>query len=305
MSPPDAYHYAIFGDSHRDYLPEGPHPLVELGGPRYSHTHSHSARPLQGHESDLPTPRRAESANPMMNPVAVVTGRHSTWPPLIIQTSSAMQIPNSGLPASAPPETTQFPFRIFQERMRTRSDQGEPPSATLYSPISPMVAPHMPIDDPHLHGTTGRLTFDPDDGSSWARRGLVDISAGQLLPFETSNHTPSSPLTIPAYPIHTAAGYTAPSTLPSHSHQAPSMSRPRVDPNARKDRRQSFGAPYVRPMSVSETTYQRACPSGVEQRDSQAERVRREGTLPSSVVRGMTPHHPFEGVLGDAHDHGS
>ncbi|KAL7424262.1 hypothetical protein Q5752_001849 [Cryptotrichosporon argae] len=78
-----------------------------------------------------------------------------------------------GVPQSAPPTSQGFDHEYAIERghARTRSVQGEPPSATLGSPVSASFAGQgwggaEPFRSPDLIAA-----YNPDDATTWARRG--------------------------------------------------------------------------------------------------------------------------------------
>lgn len=85
------------------------------------------------------------------------------------------------VPQTAPAKAVSFPVhpRVHQGHIRTRSDQGEPPSATLFSPTSPLAQiAWLPADQ---LGSSNRKwieppRYDPLDMNTWARRGFVGLS---------------------------------------------------------------------------------------------------------------------------------
>jgi len=90
-----------------------------------------------------------------------------------------------GIPASAPAHITSFPanMHIAQGHIRTRSVQGEPPTATLFSPVTPMGPPDPPawhidqIQRP-VKEDGAQPTYQVDDPSTWMRRGYTDLNTG-------------------------------------------------------------------------------------------------------------------------------
>jgi len=141
---------------------------------------------------------------------------------------------SAAAPVSAPANIHGFSpdLRISQGHVRTRSVQGEPPSAMIggdFSPTSPLAqaawAPEYSISpienhsggmdldnaaeherghggpheqglglhlggveadgsspEPALRGNGGTPTYDPDDPSTWIRRGWTDLATGAIVP---------------------------------------------------------------------------------------------------------------------------
>ncbi|WWD16186.1 hypothetical protein CI109_100611 [Kwoniella shandongensis] len=109
------------------------------------------------------------------------------------------------VPQSAPANTTSIPIpiRVTQQHARTRSVQGEPPSAMLFSPFSPGssngISPaNIPLPNSKDNGQTIPVHYD-NDSSPWApRRGLADLAGN----FDSSyqDNTPrliSHPVSLP------------------------------------------------------------------------------------------------------------
>lgn len=113
------------------------------------------------------------------------------------------------IPQSAPANTGSFPIpiRVTQHHVRTRSVQGEPPSAMLFSPFDGEMGevPEPAGFSQNLNGTKSHghqrgtimdppvipatLTYDPSDPSTWARRGFIDFNAAGV-----SNPLPFNPM---------------------------------------------------------------------------------------------------------------
>ena len=93
--------------------------------------------------------------------------------------------PGLAFPQTAPPHASSFPelAKITQGHIRTRSVQGEPPSATLLSPIDPG-DPTWDNYQPDPHDPILRIggdvpTYDLSNTSTWFRRGYNNIHTGQ------------------------------------------------------------------------------------------------------------------------------
>ena len=95
-----------------------------------------------------------------------------------------------GYPQTAPAHATSFAFdpdhRVSQGHIRTRSVQGEPPSATFYSTPTPMdhsgwQGSESIHPDPAMNGTGAVPTYNHSDPATWVRRGFNDIHTGQPI----------------------------------------------------------------------------------------------------------------------------
>lgn len=134
----------------------------------------------------------------------------------------AQKSPMKLVPQSAPANTGSFPIpiRVTQQHVRTRSVQGELPSAMLFSPFGEELGevPEPAGFSQSLNGTRGYRhqagnmgppaipaapTFDPSDPSTWARRGFIDLTTAVFsnpLPFNpvpTSARDATSPHSLP------------------------------------------------------------------------------------------------------------
>ncbi|TYJ58087.1 hypothetical protein B9479_001183 [Cryptococcus floricola] len=135
------------------------------------------------------------------------------YPSHSLSTAPADKSPTSLVPQSAPANSGGFsiPIKVQQQHVRTRSVQGEPPSAMLFSPMADGGWGDVPepaqqqmqgqMNPPPSAPTAGQ--FDPLDPAAWVRRGMVDISAaagsGTPVPFDsgTSSRMGSSPASLP------------------------------------------------------------------------------------------------------------
>lgn len=112
------------------------------------------------------------------------------------------------VPSSAPAHIAGFPSngsRIAQGHIRTRSVQGEPPSATMFSPTTPMGHPNWmstqpplyvepQLTDPAARGMSNIApTYDPNDSSTWSRRGYTDLNTGAYVD-PPANRVPIVPI---------------------------------------------------------------------------------------------------------------
>ena len=228
------------------------------------------------------------------------------------------------IPASAPAHITNFPttHRIAQGHIRTRSVQGEPPSATLFSPTSPLAqASWMPEDyERALRGDGGVPTYNPNDASTWVRRGYTDLTNGAMIaapavrlgatpssvpndfaptgyvPQHVNNHSnlnPNVSATVSpgvyqagfALPYKSAYTPSTPRAVPSRQERRASISSSPYSPRSRPPGASSLGG-VIRGLSASRTSTER---HDVVPNDDEA--------LPSAGLRGFHPEGPFEGVL--------
>ncbi|ORX33845.1 hypothetical protein BD324DRAFT_205595 [Kockovaella imperatae] len=109
----------------------------------------------------------------------------------VFMSSNVRTAPQSGInsyPQTAPPYATTFPdiAKVTQGHLRTRSVQGEPPSATIMSPSSqPTLGAnfgYVDFDDVALRLGGDVPTYDPQDAATWVRRGYNDIHTGEPVP---------------------------------------------------------------------------------------------------------------------------
>ena len=221
-----------------------------------------------------------------------------------------------GIPASAPAHITGFSvsqggrndmlgslgMKISQGHIRTRSVQGEPPSASLYSPFSPsspLANPGwgaQPLDmqikdesprsledetgpDPALRGDTALApTYQLDDPSTWIRRDYSDPHIS--VPTERTNVFATS-LPNDLSPSYQSPGVNGlmemitPSTVSPGIYQqgfqfdtvrSTQTSTPRQVPSTRAERRASLGGYGTSPYSP---------------------RSRPGGVLPLAAIRGV------------------
>ena len=116
--------------------------------------------------------------------------------------SASFDRPTSSMvPQSAPAETRSFtlPSQVSQGHLRTRSVQGEPPSATMLSPTSPLAqSAWLPIDaqvaQRYSLEISGAVTqaHNPTDATIWSHRGLTGFSQPASVPnnFAPSQYVP-------------------------------------------------------------------------------------------------------------------
>ncbi|WWC60815.1 uncharacterized protein I303_103391 [Kwoniella dejecticola CBS 10117] len=146
-SPPDAYHHHLLPDvdeesqSHFTH-PRGPFQSHEFHSttfqaprPEYFAYQSHSP---PAHEFDYSSPSGHLERSSMARQTSFNAhdrGLFRIEPPSMF----ADRGQSFGGPQSAPPVSQSFPvpIKVTQQHVRTRSVQGEPPSAMLYSPLSP------------------------------------------------------------------------------------------------------------------------------------------------------------------------
>ncbi|WVQ71920.1 hypothetical protein IAR50_001462 [Cryptococcus sp. DSM 104548] len=151
------------------------------------------------------------------------------------------------VPQSAPADAGGFsipiPIKVQQQHQRTRSVQGEPPSAMMFSPLGEGGWGDVPEPAQHQHQHIpgqgqGQMNpplsapiptptpipagqYNPLDPENWVRRGMVDISqaGGSVtpVPFDSGpvNKAGSSPASLPS----SMGGYVARSTSLGHQHR--------------------------------------------------------------------------------------
>ena len=232
---------------------------------------------------------------------------------------------SSLIPQSAPANTKSFPIpmRVSQDHIRTRSVQGEPPSATLFSPSSPLSQPSwVPTEAPEHQPRSigGPPTYNPHDATTWARRGFAALS-------DHTHHPIRGPSSVPNdfAPIGTISQHRFPDTLPigpqsfsaALSDDSPSTVSPGVyqsgfsmptyrpayhPPSPRHEGRPSISAspydPRSRPRPPATITASSSA-RGVNTRPGDRAGLSRhedESGLPSASLKGFH-HHPFEGVM--------
>ena len=110
---------------------------------------------------------------------------------------------SSMIPQSAPAKTRSFviPTQVSQGHLRTRSVQGEPPSATMLSSTFPLAQPgwlpmEAQVGQPYglqIGGQTNR-TYNPTDATIWSHQGLSQFSQPASVPtnFAPSLHVPQA-----------------------------------------------------------------------------------------------------------------
>jgi hypothetical protein len=173
----------------------------------------------------------------------------------------------AGIPASAPAHIASFPvnMHIAQGHIRTRSVQGEPPSASLFSPTTP--AGHqswsMSQVEPQLRGDGGAPTYQVDNPSTWIRRGYTDLNTGVLIappPQRVTSTAASLPNNF-APPQYVSP--TEPTGFPSSVGHPPLSALATVSPGVYQA---GFAIPTYRPAYMP--TPPRAVPSRSERRGS-------------------------------------
>lgn len=173
----------------------------------------------------------------------------------------------SGIPASAPAHIASFPanMQIAQGHIRTRSVQGEPPSATLFSPNAPMDQATWGSEpvDLRANGDGGPPTYQANEPSTWSRRGYTDINSGAPMaaPSDRPNVTPASlpnHFVVPSYVSPTDP--CGPSVATNHP---PPVTPSTVSPGVYQA---GFSVPAYRPAYMP--TSPRAVPSRLERRGS-------------------------------------
>ncbi|WRT67427.1 uncharacterized protein IL334_004398 [Kwoniella shivajii] len=122
-------------------------------------------------------------------------------PSHLFHTHPLQEIQDNG-PQSAPANTSSFPIpiKVTQQHTRTRSVQGEPPSAMLYSPSSPYNtqswligdvpepqlkqeadnSPISPTQELYHYYPEPNSKFNSNETSTWARREVLDLPISRL-----------------------------------------------------------------------------------------------------------------------------
>jgi hypothetical protein len=128
QSPPDPYQHHLLPDVDEEkptVFPSPPNP-----GPQYGASSPESVGEYQMHIGGRPILQQTHYAAPAMPATIGPASSH------LLMRDSMMP---PGTPASAPAHTASFPanMHVAQGHSRTRSVQGEPPSASLFSPTTP------------------------------------------------------------------------------------------------------------------------------------------------------------------------
>ncbi|ORY29996.1 HSF-type DNA-binding-domain-containing protein [Naematelia encephala] len=227
-SPPDAYHHHIFGDQ------------LDQKPIFHSHVPMHPARTDSSPKNDYP------ARHPTRSMPVPLSGNESH---AVFRSYTDSVVP-SLLPQTAPPNASSFPtsLRIHQGHIRTRSVQGEPPSAG-FSPSSPLAQPSWLPEpaDPAFRGYgEGAPTYDVSDASTWSRRGYIDMNdySPQLSRLDMQ---PSS-LPSDFAPIPPVQQHQSPEILPRMFASALSDDSPTtVSPGVYQA---GFSLPAYRPMQI-------------------------------------------------------
>ncbi|WVQ78480.1 hypothetical protein IAT38_000566 [Cryptococcus sp. DSM 104549] len=173
----------------------GPSHLHMPHAPSYAHAHGHAHSHSHGGHGHLQTPRQ------MPLPL-----QSSLFPPRNIQDI---------VPQSAPAMATSFslPVRVLQDHARTRSVQGEPPSAMLFSPIGgdggvgrewgevpePLNSASAPKESSGEldGGGDGGPTCNPRDAATWAARGIQNANSVGYASIGAHPRLATSPHSLP------------------------------------------------------------------------------------------------------------
>lgn len=243
----------------------------------------------------------------------------------------------SGIPASAPAHIASFPanMQIAQGHIRTRSVQGEPSSATLFSPNAPMDQGTWGSEtvDPRAKGDGGPSIYQTNEPSTWFRRGYTDINTGGLVaaPSDRPTVTPASlpnHFVVPQYVSPTdpcgpsaatnhpppvtpstvspgvyQAGFSVPAYTPAYMPPSP-----RAEPSRSERRGSTSSSPYS-PRSKPHSGLSLGPIRNIQRRNFGSAESRNRDTrlspdeaLPSAGVEGLH-RGPFDGMLsveGDA-----
>lgn len=147
------------------------------------------------------------------------------------------KLPTDLIPQSAPANTGSFPIpiRVTQQHVRTRSVQGEPLSAMLFSPFDGELGevPEPAGFSQNLNGTESHghqpgtmdppvipaaPAYNPSDPSTWARRGFIDFNIAGV-----SDPLPFNPM--PTYARLATSPHSLPTDMsPLHQQQTASPS---------------------------------------------------------------------------------
>ena len=313
-SSDNSYHSPPEGYPHR-FLEE-----LEEGKPAvFAQANRNSSISMDFEPSDQQTNRRFTISNhPNIHQENMGGGQFGVFGERDNNTSSLF-------PQSAPANTKTFPIpmRVSQDHIRTRSVQGEPPSATLFSPSSPLTQPSwLPTEelDDQLRGNGGPPTYNPHDATTWARRGFVALSDHTHHPIGGPSSVPNDFAPVGAMSQHhypdtlqigsqtftAALSDDSPSTVSPGAYQSgfsmPTY-RPAYRPNSPgPDRRASISASHYDPNSRPRHPTMIAPSSnvrGMGTRPGNGANVPRyedDSGLPSASLTGFH-HHPFEGVM--------
>ncbi|KAK4688102.1 hypothetical protein P7C73_g2010, partial [Tremellales sp. Uapishka_1] len=241
---------------------------------------------------------------------------------------SSMDSPAVDVPQSAPAHTNYFPvnqnFQINQQHVRTRSVQGEPPSATLFSPISPTVKPTWPSQPRDEHQAP---VSNIDDGSTWSGRGFANPITETITPaslptgfggtpgFMTTNpfsnslsivpqsfsalsEEPEQPMTVS--PGIYQAGFSLPTNLTNPVYIPVSVSPKTRSVPTRQGRRQTISSsPYSPRMKPHSLTLSGSIRGVLDKKPSieQFPLGMEDQGLPSASLKGVDERNPFASVL--------
>ena len=311
-SPPDAYQHHLLSDLDEDKAAIF-HPGVHI--PPVKPTTPDAGPEFEGggHSFGVSLAQRFALPN---------QPSHINFPNLFFPRNESS---GGGVPASAPANVTNFPaegLRIAQGHIRTRSVQGEPPSASLLSPGSPLAqSAWMPEDFEQAvrnGGGQGQThpSYDTSQGDSWGRkafaaqpppdrRGVVPSSVpNDFAPIGFAHHNRSHQGqlldNVPNTPATVSPGvYQLGFSFPGNKPPGPSTT-PRAVPT-KQERRGSFSSspysPRSRPLSGLSLGALRGISDSTATRSSLArEGASEEEALPSAGLNNLH-RSPFEGIL--------
>lgn len=232
---------------------------------------------------------------------------------------------HSGVPQTAPAGANVFgmPIRIHQDSFRTRSVQGEPPSATLFSPTSPLAQESWL---PEMEMSEGMVKAEPTDGENgtWMRRvytnmpryqtSSLPVSPPEYVMRRPTHHTSNSLQFIPT--SYTAAIVEVASTTPTVSPGIFQTGFSFPPPNQASPRPHTMPLTSSRPVSSNDSPH--SVPGyfaplhtdieldGQGQGQGQGEvgpdvpmTTAMEDSLPSASLPGFHHSGPFDQVLRD------
>ncbi|OCF36374.1 hypothetical protein I316_01621 [Kwoniella heveanensis BCC8398] len=221
-SPPDAYQHHLLPDVDEEkpiFFPPPPRESI-VSQPPYAapdyYAFEQASPGAVEFDYGTPGPGRLSLTMPQC-PYDPSRGGLKLEDPSLFHHNFGSKIHEGLAPQSAPANTSSFPIpiKVTQQHVRTRSVQGEPPSAMLYSPSSPynteswlsgevpeplhggasFGVKREPSDVQH-RGLDGGPTFDANDASTWARRGFADLTTGNLNALRNATLS-SSPQSLP------------------------------------------------------------------------------------------------------------
>ncbi|WVQ99002.1 hypothetical protein IAU59_006134 [Kwoniella sp. CBS 9459] len=332
-SPPDAYQHHLLPDVDENkpifFPPLQREPVISqppYAAPDYYAFEQTSPSAVE-FDYDTPDPRRLSLSIPQ-RPYELSRGDSKLEHPSLFQynTFGSKDSENS-IPQSAPANTTSFPIpiKVTQQHIRTRSVQGEPPSAMLYSPSSPYNAESWlagEVPEPSYCGPSFGMkrepqslecqqhssldhgpAFDANDASTWARRGFADLTTGNLNTLHATR-LGNSPQSLPndfgsqGYSYASGLGNASSQTFSALSPESPTTVSPGVYQSGF-----SFSAaspPAVRPTYGAELPpVLRQGPSKPAAINHSQTRQERRSTISSSPYspRARAPALAFSGSL--------